>query len=107
VTITAADLGLADAPLYYVMAKQYVDDPNLWDDCVQEAAIHVWRLRQRPEAHPPAYYRKAARRRITEVAQRQTWFGYESHRGHPIDPLRRPHDSYDQLVEGWLREESQ
>jgi hypothetical protein len=97
--IDALSLGLPDARLFYAMAKQFVDDRNIWDDCVQEAAIHVWRLQQRGVEHPPAYYRKAARLRICEVAKRQTWFGYESHRGHPIDPLRRPHDSLDQIRE--------
>lgn len=92
-------LAIPDARLYYAMARENVDDPNLWDDCVQEAAIHVWRLRQRGGDEPDAYYHQAARRRIKEVARRQTWFGYQGRRGYPIDPLRRPHASLDQILE--------
>lgn len=105
-TTTAADIGLPDAPLYYAMAKEHVDDPALWDDCVQEAAIHVWRLQQRGEDHPRPYYTKAARQRIKEVATRQTWTGYEGHRGKLIDPLRRPHDSLDQMFESIRNQEA-
>lgn len=89
---------LPDAQLYYAMVKEHVEDRSMWDDCVQEAAIHVWRLQQRGQDHPPAWYWKAARRRIKEVATRQTWTGYESKRGHPIDPLRRPHSSLDAML---------
>lgn len=97
--IDATSLGLPEAPLFYAIAKQYVDDPNLWDDCVQEAAIHVWRLRERGEDHAPAYYNKAARLRIREVASRQLFFGHPGRRNYPIDPLRRPHDSLDEIRE--------
>lgn len=97
--IDAIDLGLDNARLYYAMAKEFVDDKSMWDDCVQEAAIHVWRLQQRGEDHSPAYYNKAARTRIKEVATRQTWFGHTGRRGVPIDPLRRPHDSLDYMRE--------
>jgi hypothetical protein len=90
---------LPDAPLYYAMAREHVDDPNLWDDCVQEAAIHVWRLKRRGLEQSDGYYRLAARRRIKEVATRQTWTGYTSQRGRPVDPLRKPHDSLDQIRE--------
>lgn len=95
---------LPDARLYYAMVKEHVDDRNLWDDCVQEAAIHVWRLQQRGIEHPDSYYHQAARRRIKEVAKRQTWLGHTGQRGpaHPIDPLRRPHDSLDQMAEAGL-----
>lgn len=96
---TAAILGVPDAALYYAMAREHVDDPNLWDDCVQEAAIHVWRLRNRGLEHPDSYYHQAARRRIREVATRQTWTGYEGRHGRPIDPLRRAHDSLDAIRE--------
>lgn len=96
---TALDIGIEDARLFYAMARDHVDDRNIWDDCVQEAAIHVWRLKQRGEDHPPAYYHKAARMRIKEVAMRQTWLGHTGRRGVPIDPLRRPHDSLDFMRE--------
>ena len=97
--INAAEIGLPDARLYYTMAREFVDDRNLWDDCVQEAAIHVWRLHQRGGDHTPAFYHKAARRRIQEVSQRQTWLGHSGKHGKPIDPLRRPHDSLDEMRE--------
>lgn len=93
---------LPDAPLYYAMAKEHVDDRNLWDDCVQEAAIHVWRLRRRDPDHPDSYYHRAARRRIKEVATRQTWLGHSGRNGKPIDPLRRDHDSLDEIREALL-----
>lgn len=97
--ITAAVVGVPDARLYYAMAREHVDDPNLWDDCVQEAAIHVWRLQRRGIDHPPRYYHLAARRRIKEVAKRGTWTGYTSQQGRPVDPLRRPHSSLDAMFE--------
>lgn len=105
--ITATDLGLPDAPLYYAMAREYVDDPSMWDDCVQEAAIHVWRLKLRGLDNPPAYYHKAARRRIKEVAVRQTWTGHSGKHGKAIDPLRRPHDSLDVIRETTRNQEDQ
>lgn len=97
---------IPDARLYYAMAREHVNDPGMWDDCVQEAAIHVWKLQERGEDHPPAWYHKAARRRIQEVAQRQTWTGFQGHRGYPIDPLRRPHSSLDEIMEHALAKEA-
>lgn len=105
-TITAASIGLPDAALYYAMAKEHVDDPGMWDDCVQEAAIHVWRLQQRGGDHTLAYYHRSARRRIQEVAKRQTWTGHGGKNGKPIDPLRRPHDSLDQMYESTRNQEA-
>lgn len=90
---------LPDAPLLYSMVAEHVDDQNIWDDCVQEAAIHVWRLKRRGGEHPDSYYHRAARQRIKEVAKRQTWLGHTGKQGKPIDPLRLPHDSLDQLAE--------
>lgn len=97
--ISAAAIGLPNAPLYYAMAAEHVDDRSIWDDCVQEAAIHVWRLQQRGLDHPPRYYHLAARRRIKEVAKRGTWTGHTGRHGRPMDPLRRPHDSLDAMFE--------
>lgn len=88
-----------DAPLFYAMAKEHVEDPNLWDDCVQEAAIRVWQLQRRGGDHSQAYYHQAARRRIKEVATRQTWLGHSGRHGKPIDPLRMAHDSLDAIHE--------
>lgn len=85
--------------MYYAMVAEQVADRNLWDDLVQEAAIHVWRLRRRGGEHTEAYYRKAARMRIRECASRQTWLGHTGRQGVPIDPLRRPHDSLDRIRE--------
>lgn len=101
------DVGVPDAALYYAMAREFVRNPSLWDDCVQEAAIHVWRLQQRGLEHSPGYYHKAARRRIQEVSQRQTWTGHSGRNGKPIDPLRRPHDSLDVLRETTRNQEDQ
>lgn len=93
-----------DAQLYYVMVQEYVYDRNLWDDCVQEAAIHVWRMRQRHPDRTQAWYNKCARSKIQEVSTRQKFFGQPERRGVPADPLRQPHDSYEQLFTGWGNE---
>lgn len=71
------------------MAREQVDEPWLWDDCVQEAAIHDWQLRERKPGQTEAYYNKAARRRIVEVARTGLMTGMPTHQGHPVDPLRR------------------
>jgi hypothetical protein len=98
-TVTAHDLGVPDAALYYAMVAEHVADTSIWDDCIQEAAIHVWKLQQRGVEQTPAYYHKAARRRIKEVATRQTWTGHSGRHGKAVDPLRRPHDSLDLMRE--------
>ena len=38
--------------LFHAMAREHVDDPELWDDCVQEALINEWLLRQRKPDEP-------------------------------------------------------
>lgn len=130
-----------DAKLYYVMAKELVPDRNLWDDCVQEAAIYVWQMRQQTSDKPQAWYNTCARYKIQEVGKRQRFFGQPEETcskfmprkkencarvlNHPgscltrkamgkktdrhkssvaVDPLRRPHDSYEQLFTGWGNE---
>lgn len=93
-----------DDKLFYAMVRENVLDRNMWDDLVQEARIHDWKMRTEHPGMSPQWYHKCARRRINEVSKRQTWTGYTSHRGHPIDPLRRAHDSLDQM-NGWGSEE--
>ena len=46
-------------PLLYAMAREHVDNHSLWDDVVQEAIIHVWRLVERDPDHPAAYFQSA------------------------------------------------
>lgn len=86
-------------PLLYAMAREHVDNKALWDDVVQEAMIHVWKLVERNPDHPAAYFHKCARTRIQEASKRQTWTGHTGVRGKLIDPLRRSHWSLDQLTE--------
>jgi len=97
-------------PLLYAMALEHVDNRSLWDDVVQEAMIHVWRLVERDPNHSAAYFHKCARTRIQEVSKRQTWLGHTGTRGVPIDPLRRSHHSLDRLVDdgffSWEDEDS-
>lgn len=100
------DLRHPDDKLFYRMAKELVYDRALWDDVVQEARIHDWRIRTTRPGMSDRWYHKCARRKISEVSRRQTWTGYVSHRGHPIDPLRRPHESLDQL-NGWARDDDE
>jgi DNA-directed RNA polymerase specialized sigma24 family protein len=92
--------------MFYAMAKDYVSDRSLWDDCVQEARIHVWKLRQRGVPRTEAYYNKAARNRIINMGSRQTWLGHSGHHGYPVDPLRRPHDSLDLMYETAMQREA-
>jgi DNA-directed RNA polymerase specialized sigma24 family protein len=97
---------LPDDALLYAMAREHVADRNLWDDCVQEARIHIWKLRRRDVPHSEAYLNKAARNRIREVATRQTWLGHSGRHGYPVDPLRRAHDSLDALRESAMQREA-
>lgn len=94
-----------DARLYYAMAQEHVYDSNLWDDCVQEAVIHVWRMQERHPGKPKIWYNKCARSKIQEVGKRQKFFGQPARRGVSADPLRQPHDSYDQMFLGWGQED--
>lgn len=76
-------------PLISIMAAERAVPTSEWEDARQEARITFWRvLTDRPESSP-AYVHKAMGRRIIEVSTRGTWTGYVSHRGYPIDPLRR------------------
>lgn len=70
------------------MAAEHVSDPNMWDDCVQEALIHTWLLRQKNPGRPEGYYNKAARRRIIEVAKTGFMTGMPRDQGKPVDPMR-------------------
>ena len=90
----------AFSPLLWIMAREHVDDRNLHEDCVQEALIRVWQVAERQPRASPQYLRACARRRIQEVAKRQTWLGHTGKHGHPTDPLRRAHDSLD-AIRGW------
>src|SRR5690242_6126383 len=89
---------IPDMKLYYAMVAEHVDDKSIWDDCAQEAAIKVWQLERRG-GYAPGQLHRAARRRIHEVATRQTWLGHTGTHGKPIDPLRRSHDSLDAIRE--------
>ena len=77
--------------LYRIMAAEHIRDINLREDCAQEALIHVWRLRQTNPGHPDAYYHKAARRRMREVAKTGFMTGMPSQQGGYVDPLRHRH----------------
>lgn len=98
--------GVAMDHMLYAMAREYIEDRNLWDDCVQEARIHLWKLRQRGVPLSEAYSNKAARHRIMEVGRRQTWLGHSGRHGYPVDPLRRAHDSLDALNETAMQREA-
>lgn len=60
-----------DAKLYYAMVKDHVYDRNLWDDCVQEAIIEVWMVKEKHPGKPQAYYNAVARRHIQRVSKTQ------------------------------------
>lgn len=84
------------------MASEIVEDKALFDDAVQEGIIQVWKvLSVKPDA-TRGYVHKAMRRRIREICVRQTFTGHTGKHNHPIDPLRKPHDSVEALsVDGW------
>ena len=89
-------------PVARTMAAELVYDRSIRDDCTQEALIRVWEiLTRKPDASRP-YVHTSMRNRIKEVSSRQTFVGHTGSRGAPVDPLRRPHASIDEMTErGW------
>lgn len=81
------------------MVLEHVNDRSWDDDLIQEARIHVWRVQSKKPGRSRAWYNKCARTRIREVAKRQTFTGHSGRRGYPMDPLRRPHDSLDEIYD--------
>lgn len=60
-----------NAPLYYLMAKEIIPDPSLWDDCVQEAIIAVWRTQEKRPGKDRTYYNAVARKTIYRTGTTQ------------------------------------
>jgi RNA polymerase sigma factor (sigma-70 family) len=89
-------------PLARIIASERQTPDAPYDDLAQEARIQVWLLankRQRLDDNLRGLASVAMRRRINEVATRQTWTGYESHRGYPTDPMRSVRESMDAIIE--------
>jgi hypothetical protein len=63
-------------PLLYAIAREWIDDKSLWDDCVQEGIIRIWQIESEGIPRSNAYLHKAARRRMREVAGTQLFFGH-------------------------------
>jgi hypothetical protein len=95
----AAEMLARIQPLVRAMVRERVEDPSIWDDCVQEALLRAWVIQNRGTDYSPRQVHAALRRRIAEVAGRGTWTGHSGRHGYPADPLRRPHDSLDQLLD--------
>jgi DNA-directed RNA polymerase specialized sigma subunit, sigma24 homolog len=89
-------------PVSRAIAAELVYDRSLRDDCVQEALIRVWEiLKREPDASRP-YIHKSIKRRIMDISMRQTFTGHAGRQGVPVDPLRRPHNSLDEMLAlGW------
>jgi len=89
-------------PVSLAIASEIVYDRSLRDDCVQEALIRAWEiLRSQPDASRP-YIHKAIKCRIMDISMRQTFTGHTGQRGTLTDPLRRPHNSIDAMLDlGW------
>lgn len=71
----------------YAMAKQYVYDQAMWDDCAQEGIIAYWQADTRirsgelsPEK-PVPYCNAAMRRRIQSISLGRAPFGHAPGRG--------------------------
>lgn len=65
---------------------------DIWDDVLQEGRIVQWEVlvKKAGEARDIKKFVSASMSmRISEVVHRETWTGMETHRGRPIDPLRR------------------
>lgn len=85
--------------LLQIMVSERVTDPAARDDILQEARIAVWKAMGRPHM-ADAYLHTAARRRIEEVRDRQTWTGHTRRHGQPTDPLRQSRtDSLDRMLD--------
>ena len=86
--IMSAERSTADAP---------------YDDIRQELLITLWTLHGKHGTHDDlrGLATVAMRRRANDVVTRQTWTGYQKNgpRSAPMDPLRRPRESMEQIVE--------
>lgn len=71
-------------------------DPDL-DDLAQEGALRAMRA---AELHPElgeGHYLWAAKQRVKDKIKHRTWTGQDASTGTPVDPLRRPHSSTDEI----------
>lgn len=81
--------------LIQIQVSEQSRDGSIRDDLINEARLTVWKvLCEKPDA--TGLLSVATKRRIGELVQRgQRWTGMETKHGHPIDPLRRPHETVD------------
>lgn len=81
--------------LIQIQVSEQSRDTGIRDDLINEARLTVWEvLSKKPDA--TGLLSVATRRRINELVQRgQRWTGMDTKHGHPVDPLRRPHETTD------------
>lgn len=85
-----------------IIARERATADAPYEDIRQELLISLWAAHEKKVGQRDDLTGLASvmmRRRANEVAQRQTWTGYESHRGRAMDPLRQHRESMDQVVE--------
>lgn len=73
-------------------------DPD-HEDIAQEVALEILALAERRPDMPEGYLVGAGKRRLYDALKARTWTGMATNSGTPVDPLRRPHGSVDELLE--------
>jgi hypothetical protein len=138
---------IPNAPLYFYMVNECVQDYNMHEDALQEAAIAVWCKQEEDKRagvvhnDPGMWYSGVARWRIKNINSRQDFLepeikdcghlmqkgkvctraeshtgdhrastsaekrGHKKPNGSSKDPLKQPHDSYDQKFLGWQQDD--
>lgn len=95
-------LARKEALLQIMVSENTAVTPEMRDDVLQEARITAWQVytSDREMQNRDTYTHAAARKRIGEVAQRQTWTGHTRVHGQPTDPLRQQgKESLDVMIE--------
>lgn len=64
-----------------VAAERTKDQPDLFDECVQEGMIAAWQAMERHPGKTDTYYRAAAKRGVLNPLRGRSPFGHESMRG--------------------------
>ena len=83
------------------ITARYVNMNDLeHEDIVQEAALEILQAAERRPDMPEAYLVGAGRRQVWEKSKERTWTGMATNMGTPVDPLRRPHGSVDEMLSG-------
>lgn len=102
--LTPAEIVAMHEPLAKTIAYERATSDAPAEDLAQEARIRIWELAQRKAGQNDdlrGLASVAMRRRVQEVVSRQTWTGYEKAGGRTAgaDPLRRPRESMDAIIE--------